>query len=70
MKNVTVYAKFVTAIVGQALTFASLYYGSNKWVAAAVAAASALGVYAVPNQGGNSAPPVSGGAPEGKPPAA
>ena len=69
MKNATAYAKFVTAIVGQALTFASLYYGSNKWVAAAVAAASALGVYAVPNQGGDAVPP-AGGAAEGKPPAA
>lgn len=43
------YSKTVTAAVGQALTFASLYYGGNKWVAAAVAVAAALGVYAVPN---------------------
>ncbi len=50
MSKVSAYAKAITAIVGQALTFASLYYGSNHWVAAAIAAASALGVYAVPNQ--------------------
>jgi hypothetical protein len=43
------YGKFVTGIVGQALTYATLYYGGNKYVAAAVAVASALGVYAVPN---------------------
>lgn len=43
------YSKAAAAVIGQALTFASLYYGSNKWVAAAVAAAAALGVFAVPN---------------------
>ena len=43
------YSKAVTAVIGQALTFASLYYGGNNYVAAALAVASALGVYAVPN---------------------
>lgn len=43
------YSKAAAAVIGQALTFASLYYGSNKWVAAAVAVAAALGVFAVPN---------------------
>jgi hypothetical protein len=46
-------AKFWTAVVGQALTYAALHYGSGpdaKYVAAAVALAAALGVYAVPNQ--------------------
>ena len=43
------YSKAITAVIGQALTFASLYYGTNHWVSAAVAVASALGVYAVPN---------------------
>jgi hypothetical protein len=43
------YSKFITGIVGQALTFATLYYHGNHWVALAVAVASALGVYAVPN---------------------
>ena len=57
MKNAAVYAKFIAALVGQALTFASLYYGSNHWVAAAVAAASALGVYAVPNRAPTPPPP-------------
>ena len=44
------YSKAITAIVGQALTYATLYYGGNHWVATAVAVASAAGVYAVPNQ--------------------
>jgi hypothetical protein len=47
--------KFVTAVIGQGLTFAALYYGTNHWVVAAVAAASALGVYAVPNRQGTPA---------------
>ena len=45
------YSKFITGIVGQALTFATLYYGGNHYVAAAVAVAAAVGVYAVPNSG-------------------
>lgn len=49
MSKLGSYSKAITAIIGQALTFASLYYGTNHWVAAAVAVASALGVYAVPN---------------------
>lgn len=47
------YAKFVTAIIGQAIAFASLYWGGTadaKYVAVGIAVASALGVYAVPNQ--------------------
>ena len=55
MSKAGAYAKFIAAIAGQALTFASMYYGGNRWVAAAVAAAAALGVYAVPNR--QSAPP-------------
>ena len=51
------YGKFVTGVVGQALTYATLYYGGNKYVAAAVAVASALGVYAVPNAPNGQAPP-------------
>ena len=47
------YSKFITGIVGQALTYATLYYGGNHYVAAAIAVASALGVYAVPNAGAN-----------------
>lgn len=43
------YSKTVTAVIGQALAYATLYYGGNKYVAAAVAVAAALGVYAVPN---------------------
>ena len=48
--NLGRYSKAVTAVIGQALTYASLYYGGSKWVAAAVAIAAALGVYAVPNK--------------------
>jgi hypothetical protein len=47
--NLGHYSKAVTAVIGQVLTYASLYYGGSKWVAAAVAIAAALGVYAVPN---------------------
>jgi len=54
LKNLGQYSKFLTGIAGQALTFATLYYGTNHWVSAAVAAAAALGIYAVPN----SKPPV------------
>ena len=51
------YSKTVAAIIGQALTFASLYYGGNHWVSAAVAAAAALGVWGVPNSGPPKPPP-------------
>lgn len=44
-------AKFVAAIIGQALVIAEQTYGqSNHWVVMATAAAGALGVWAVPNQ--------------------
>lgn len=44
------YAKLITAIVGQALTWAQFTYGgSNHWVTLAVAMAAALGVGVVPN---------------------
>ena len=68
--NLGPYSKAITAVIGQALTFASLYYGGNKWVAVAVAAAAALGVWGVPNtqkpppagmQQTVSAPPSPGG---------
>ena len=57
LKSFGPYSKSVTAIIGQGLTFASLYYGSNHYVAAALAAASALGVWAVPNAPKVQAPP-------------
>ena len=47
--NLGPYSKAITAIIGQALTYATLYYGTNHWVSTAVAIAAALGVYAVPN---------------------
>lgn len=43
------YSKTVAAVIGVALEYATQHYASNPWVAAAVAAAVALGVYAVPN---------------------
>lgn len=51
------YSKAITAVAGQALTFTTLYYGTNHWVSAAVAVASALGVYAVPNSSPKAPPP-------------
>ena len=42
--NLGPYSKTVTAVIGQALAYATLYYGGNHYVAAAVAVASALGV--------------------------
>jgi hypothetical protein len=51
------YSKTVAAVAGQALAYATLYYGGNHWVAAAVAVASALGVYAVPNAAKPPSPP-------------
>ncbi len=55
--NLGPYSKTVTAVIGQALAYATLYYGHSHWVAAAVAAAAALGVYAVPNSSPKSSPP-------------
>ena len=55
--NLGPYSKTVAAIIGQALTFASLYYGGNKYVAAAVAVAAALGVWGVPNSSPPKPPP-------------
>ena len=50
MKLPAQYAKFITAIIGQALVYGIYTYGSsNKWVELGIAAAAALGVYAVPN---------------------
>jgi hypothetical protein len=44
------YAKFLTALAGNALVYADITYGAtNKWVELATAAAVALGVLAVPN---------------------
>ena len=40
------YSKFITAVVGQAITYASLYWGAGpdaKYVSVAVAVASAHG---------------------------
>ena len=51
------YSKAVAALVGVALTYVTQYYGTNQWVAAAVAVASVLGVYAVPNSSPPKPPP-------------
>jgi hypothetical protein len=48
--QITKYRKAAVAVVTQALTFATLFYGSNHYVSMAVALAGALGVYAVPNE--------------------
>ena len=47
--NLGQYRKFLVGAIGQALTFASLYYGTNHYVVAAIAIAMALGIYSVPN---------------------
>ena len=60
MPNLGPYSKTVTAVIGQALAYASLYYGTNHWVSVAVAVASALGVYAVPNNSPKEPPPPTG----------
>ena len=52
------YAKFLTALAGNALVFASVTYGStNRWVELATAAAAAFGVLAVPNTAAAPQPP-------------
>jgi hypothetical protein len=44
------YAKAIAGVVGLGIQFAQWKYGTgNEWVIAAVAAASALGIYAIPN---------------------
>lgn len=44
------YAKFITALAGNALVFAdTTYAANNRWVEVFTAAAVALGVLAVPN---------------------
>ena len=48
--NLGPYSKAITGIVTHALVFASMYYGTNHYVSAAIAVAGALGIYAVPNQ--------------------
>ena len=51
------YSKTIAAVIGQALAYAALHYGGNHYVAMAVAVASALGVYAVPNAAPKGPPP-------------
>jgi len=51
------YSKAIAAVVGQAVAFATLYYPGNHWVAVAIAVASVLGVYAVPNSPSKSEEP-------------
>ena len=58
--NLGRYSKAITAIIGQGLAFATSYYGGSHWVAAAVAIAAALGVYAVPNSQAPPVPPQGG----------
>ena len=45
------YAKFLTAIAGQAVVYLQWKYGASgaEWLPIVLAAAAALGVYAVPN---------------------
>jgi hypothetical protein len=43
------YAKGISSLVTHGLLFAAMYYGTNHWVAAAIAVAGSLGITAVPN---------------------
>ena len=51
MKLPAQYAKFLTAIAGQVVVYLEWKYGSSSttWLPIVLAAAAALGVYAVPN---------------------
>jgi len=55
--KVSAYSKAIAALIGQAITYAQLYYGSNKYVAMAVALAMALGVFSIPNTPKSPPPP-------------
>jgi hypothetical protein len=50
MKSLAKYAKSITAAIGVAATVLTALNVHTTWVAAVVAAATALGVYAVPNK--------------------
>jgi hypothetical protein len=50
IKNVTTTRKFWTALVGGLVTFASIQFNSPEWLSGVTLAATALGVYQVPNQ--------------------
>ena len=47
--NLGRYGKFVTGIVGIAVTILSQKYGGTAWFTYVVGAAAALGIYGVPN---------------------
>lgn len=47
--NLGKYGKFWTAIIGLGLTVATAKYSGTTWLPYVIAAASALGVYGVPN---------------------
>jgi len=53
------YAKFLTAIAGQVVVYLQWKYGDSgaEWLPIVLAAAAALGVYAVPNTTKAVAPP-------------
>ncbi len=47
--NLGKYGKFITGIIGLAVTILSQKYGGALWFTYVVGAASALGIYGVPN---------------------
>ena len=51
MKIPAQYAKFLTALAGQVIVYLQWKYGASgaQWLPIVLAAASALGVYAIPN---------------------
>lgn len=52
--NVAGYAKSFAALLGSALTVAITQYPHSPWIPVATAAATVVGVYAVPNTSGKS----------------
>ena len=59
MKLPAQYAKFLTAVAGQVVVYLQWKYGASgaEWLPIVLAAAAALGVYAVPNAPKATPPP-------------
>lgn len=51
MNELQKYNKFIVAIVGAVVSYLVAHYGAQDWVNAVVLAATAIGVYSIPNQG-------------------
>lgn len=49
MPQLAEYGKFIAAIAGVTVEYLTAHYANASWLSIVVAAASALGVFAVPN---------------------